>query len=195
MERIRERFRRHHQFKICTLKQKKGSSSLTAQGTQGSGGDLLSRTRKPGTIGDKWLDCRVRNGNGYDPLSMTTEISISQYRNQSQKKLNSFYKAQVECYRHLAAHAEQSHIVGKKDKPHGLLVSLGSTYRYAYTCDLSTLSSLTTLQGVTPARPYLGNGFTLRCFQRFSDPHMATRRCRWRDSRYTRGASVPVLSY
>ncbi len=38
-------------------------------------------------------------------------------------------------------------------------------------------------------------GFPLRCFQRLSRPHIATRRCRWRDNRYTRGASIPVLSY
>jgi hypothetical protein len=38
-------------------------------------------------------------------------------------------------------------------------------------------------------------GFPLRCFQRLSRPHMATRRCRGRDNRCTRGASIPVLSY
>jgi len=37
--------------------------------------------------------------------------------------------------------------------------------------------------------------FALRCFQRLSLPHLATRRCHWRDNRYTRGASAPVLSY
>ena len=26
-------------------------------------------------------------------------------------------------------------------------------------------------------------------------PHLATRQCHWRDNRYTRGASTPVLSY
>ena len=35
----------------------------------------------------------------------------------------------------------------------------------------------------------------LRCFQRFSRPHLATERCRWRDNSYTRGAFNPVLSY
>ena len=38
-------------------------------------------------------------------------------------------------------------------------------------------------------------GFPLRCLQRLSRPHIATLRCRWRDNRYTRGASIPVLSY
>jgi hypothetical protein len=45
------------------------------------------------------------------------------------------------------------------------------------------------------ARPGLEGGFPLRCLQRLSRPHIATRRCRWRDNRYTRGASIPVLSY
>ena len=44
-------------------------------------------------------------------------------------------------------------------------------------------------------RPGFEGGFPLRCFQRLSSPHIATRRCRWRDNRCTRGASIPVLSY
>jgi len=38
-------------------------------------------------------------------------------------------------------------------------------------------------------------GFPLRCFQRLSRPYLATRLCRWRDNRSTRGMSIPVLSY
>jgi hypothetical protein len=41
----------------------------------------------------------------------------------------------------------------------------------------------------------LEGGFPLRCLQRLSRPHLATRLCRWRDNRSTRGASTPVLSY
>ncbi len=37
-------------------------------------------------------------------------------------------------------------------------------------------------------------GFPLRCFQRLSRPNLATRLCRWRDNRSTRGPSTPVLS-
>ena len=58
---------------------KKEGPPRSLAGARGSGGDLLSRARRPGTIGDKWLDFRVRNGNGYDPPSMTAEISNSQY--------------------------------------------------------------------------------------------------------------------
>ena len=44
-------------------------------------------------------------------------------------------------------------------------------------------------------RSHLVEGFTLRCLQRFSLPDVATRHCHWRDNRYTRGPSNPVLSY
>ena len=44
-------------------------------------------------------------------------------------------------------------------------------------------------------RVHLEGGFPLRCFQRLALPHIATLPCRWRDNRYTRGASIPVLSY
>ena len=46
-----------------------------------------------------------------------------------------------------------------------------------------------------PGSTHLGVGFPLRCFQRLSLPDVATRRCPWRNNRYTRGQSIPVLSY
>ena len=51
------------------------------------------------------------------------------------------------------------------------------------------------LEALRPGRSHLVEGFTLICFQRFSLPDVATRRYRWRDNRYTRGPSIPVLSY
>jgi len=50
-------------------------------------------------------------------------------------------------------------------------------------------------EGLRPGKIRLGGSFPLRCFQRFSRPDVATRRCHRHDSRYTRGQSVPVLSY
>ena len=44
-------------------------------------------------------------------------------------------------------------------------------------------------------RAHLEGGFPLRCFQRLSRPYVATRQCRWRDNRNTRGTFTPVLSY
>ena len=43
--------------------------------------------------------------------------------------------------------------------------------------------------------PNLGVGFPLRCFQRLSNPDIATGRCTWRYSPQTRGQFVSVLSY
>ncbi len=44
-------------------------------------------------------------------------------------------------------------------------------------------------------KSHLVVGFALICFQRLSLPDVATLPCRWRDNRYTRGPSNPVLSY
>ena len=81
-------------------------------------------------------------------------------------------------------------------KPHGSLVPVSLTHRCASTPGLSTWSSTRSLQrDLLPGRSHLVEGFTLRCLQRFSLPDVATRHCRWRDNRYTRGPSNPVLSY
>ena len=48
---------------------------------------------------------------------------------------------------------------------------------------------------ITSGDARLGEGFPLRCFQRFARPHVATQRCRLRDNWHTSGASTPVLSY
>ncbi len=46
-----------------------------------------------------------------------------------------------------------------------------------------------------PKKPNLEDGFTLRCFQRLSKPYVATQQCPWQNNWYTRGTSIPVLSY
>ena len=81
-------------------------------------------------------------------------------------------------------------------KPHGSLVTVSFMPHGTSTPVLSTWSSSRSLQGsCDPGRSHLVEGFTLRCFQRFSRPHIATERCRWHDNSYTRGAFNPVLSY
>ena len=52
---------------------KKSPPEGLPSGGRESSGALLSRARGPGTIGEGRLDFRVRNGNGYDPLSRTAE--------------------------------------------------------------------------------------------------------------------------
>src|SRR3954469_782440 len=85
---------------------------------------------------------------------------------------------------------------GYRVKPHGQLVLVSSRHYCLCTPSLSTSWSRTTLQGgQASGRSHLQASFPLRCFQRLSLPHIATRQCDWRDNRYTRDASTPVLSY
>ena len=48
---------------------------------------------------------------------------------------------------------------------------------------------------VSQTIPHLEAGFPLRCFQRLSNPDIATRQSSGRQSRHTRGQFIPVLSY
>ena len=72
-----------------------------------------------------------------------------------------------------------------------LLVPVSSIHYCTYTPGLSTWWSTTTLIGNTSFEV----GFTLRCFQRLSRPHIATQRCSWQNNWYTSGAFNSVLSY
>ena len=75
------------------------------------------------------------------------------------------------------------------------LVPVRSIHCCTYTPGLSTLSSARRLTDFRHERSHLGVGFTLRCFQRLSDPDVATQRYAWRHNWYTIGPSTPVLSY
>ena len=75
------------------------------------------------------------------------------------------------------------------------LVPVRSIHCCTYTPGLSTLSSPRRLTDLCHERSHLGVGFTLRCFQRLSDPDVATQRYAWRHNWYTIGPSTPVLSY
>ena len=54
-------------------KKEKAPPDVLRQAGRESSGDLLSRARGPGTIGDLRLNFRVRDGNGCDPHSITAE--------------------------------------------------------------------------------------------------------------------------
>ena len=57
---------------ICIEYKKSPPEGLPSGGRESSDA-LLSRTRRPGTIGEARLNCRVRNGNGCDPRSRIAE--------------------------------------------------------------------------------------------------------------------------
>jgi len=60
---------------------------------------------------------------------------------------------------------------------------------------LVSLGSYSRVASYWDGKSHLGAGFTLRCFQRLSVPHLAIQPCHWRDNWCTSGASIPVLSY
>ena len=81
------------------------------------------------------------------------------------------------------------------DQALDLLVSSSSIRCRTSTDDLSTSSSLRGLTLFQDGNSLLQGGFTLRCLQRLSLPHFASQLCPWQNNCFTRGASIPVLSY
>ena len=115
------------------------------------------------TLGDGALDCRVRNGNGYDNSSMATGG-----------------KPESRGLKRTTTHTREERglfisEVKKQAKPHVRLVPISSTDRSACTLGLSRSSSTTGLQGLASGRTCLGGGLALRCLQRLSVPGIATR--------------------
>ena len=86
-------------------------------------------------------------------------------------------------------------------RPRGLGAGNGERHRAIRTGRLHALLRLhlrpidVVVDHGSRARPGFEAGFPLRCLQRLSLPNVATRRCRGRDNRSTRGSSTPVLSY
>jgi hypothetical protein len=76
-----------------------------------------------------------------------------------------------------------------------LLVPVSFRHCCPSTSGLSTRSSLWSLNSFCCGKSYLEEGFALRCFQRLSLPDIATQLYPWQDNWYTRGLSIPVLSY
>ena len=141
---------------------------------------ILPGRFQPSTF-DAWeLNCCVRDGNRWGlPAIVTGSQGLFRpsklYRRNYLQKTNSPYLASNQA------------LDG--------LVPVRSIHCCTYTPGLSTLSSTRRLTDLCHERSHLGVGFTLRCFQRLSDPDVATQRYAWRHNWYTIGPSTPVLSY
>ena len=132
-------------------------------------------------------------GRGGSNLLWSSGITCRLFVNNEQPNLESSKKF---CADHVFWQQLFLTCQGYRDKPHEQLVLVSLTHYYASTPSLSTSWSRTTLQGaLSSGKSYLEASFPLRCFQRLSFPNLATRQCHWRDNRYTRGSSTPVLSY
>ena len=160
-------------------------------------------------IGAEAFHCPVRDGKEWDHLAMVIRLKRVTHQARPGRSIRSVdFSVSIDCgcqrtpscSSHNSFHnsddpplwSHQSYRV----KPHGQLVLVSLTHYCASTPNLSTSWSTTTLQGAQgPGKTHLETSFPLRCFQRLSLPHLATRQCHWRDNRYTRGVSTPVLSY
>ena len=171
------------------------AKSPTISGRASLGNSLTMSYFHTGTrtiIGAEAFHCPVRDGKEWDHLAMVIRLNLSpSCPGQEDQFIES---NQFDCVPtwHNSLTIRQSYRV----KPHEQLVPVSLTRYRASTSGLSTSWSRTTLQGAQgPGKTHLETSFPLRCFQRLSLPHLATRQCHWRDNRYTRGASTPVLSY
>ena len=178
---------------LSARKRKPPQTEICGGSYREPGDDLLSLEIQPTIIGAEAFHCPVRNGKEWDRHAMVTRLKKG-----GKVKHSSFRAAMQSLSNSLEVFSELfcSRLHGYRIKLHEQLVLVSSTPHSACTSNLSTSWSRTTLQGGLASRKtYLQAGFPLRCFQRLSFPHIATRRCHWRDNRYTRGESTPVLSY
>ena len=134
------------------------------------------------TIGAGGLNGRVRNGNGCGPSAMITGIS-------SQRNRRFLYEARgIEP--HVDTHCKRN---GQASRPISTR-QLHALLRF-HTGPINLVVCKGSLGRLPCGRHHLEAGFTLRCFQRLSQPNVATQLCLWRDNWCTRGSSIPVLSY
>ena len=127
---------------------------------------------QPSIINVNELNFRVRNGNGCDLIAISTDLLFKlkkqkQINERTQRNKRKSPRPISTCKLNVSP---RLHI-----RPIKLIV-----YERSYSYD-----------GIS----YLKVGFTLRCLQRLSVPHIAAQLCHWRDNWCTRGASIPVLSY
>ncbi len=166
----------------------------------GPGGDLLFHALRRSTIGAEGFHGRVRDGIGCWPLAIATrpcrdqkpEGQKPEARSQKETVLASGLLTSwfLRCVftRSWACRCKRARSRIKRSIERLVPVSTGVAAFAPPAYRRDGLSRLST-------RPGFEGGFPLRCFQRLSRPHIATRRCGWRHNRYTRGASIPVLSY
>ena len=169
----------------------------------------LPHTCACSTIGGGRLNFRVRNGNGCDPAPMTTGKLVVRgsiaWGVASSRAASRYGSSRTISLSIVKATTEYPANGSSNYKPTNKK-SYGQASRLISTSQLNTSLCFHTWpinlvvyqepsEALRPGTSHLVEGFTLRCLQRFSLPDVATRRCRWRDNRYTRGPSNPVLSY
>ena len=140
---------------------------------------------QPSTISVWRLNFCVRYGNRWDPPAIVTGNRIH---------LSSEYLRTLKTTQEKLT-MSSTNFVSLLDQALDLLVSAHCVCYHTSMSDLSTSSSLRGLTCLCSGSLILQGGFTLRCLQRLSRPHFASLLCPWQNNSFTRGASIPVLSY
>ena len=140
------------------------------------------------TIGAGGLNGRVRNGNGCDPSAMVTGVNLRCRQPKDPERRGHWLSkarpsGRFEQNKH---HGQASRPISTRKLKALLPLHIGPINLVVYEGSLGRLPC---------GRRHLEAGFTLRCFQRLSQPNLATQLCLWRDNRCTRGSSIQVLSY
>src|SRR6516225_4837351 len=139
---------------------KKGTAlGLVSEGRSSNpGANLLSPAKD--YHGPWMLNGRVRNGNGWGHPGKRTEKSLA-------VSTGSDKSSKPDCLRRCPEPRS-----GSMRSSAWLLVPVGSDPCGPYTPGLSTWSSSRSLRWLPSGRPVLAGGFTLRCLQRLSRPHV-----------------------
>lgn len=166
----------------------------------------LPRSCPRSTIGAEGLNCRVRNGNGCDPLAMATE-KLGLVKDAGRLEDATSQLTGRDDGRVAVVHTSLKGAVWIESKAiefasaQSTSKNNGQAERSISTGKLNASLRLhiPPIKLVVFQRPsgksHLGRGFPLRCFQRLSRPCIATQRHSWRNDWYTRGMFTPVLSY
>ena len=162
------------------------------------GSDLLSQVLRHSTIGAEEFNGRVRDGIGFSLSAKTTRPA----KDDEAKRKRSERPGR---FRDLDRKAVVFLSVRTIRSPSGMRMGIGNESnqdnRAISTGKLNALPRLHTrpinvvVYHGSQGRTRFEVGFSLRCLQRLSRPHIATQHCRWRDNCSTRGAFIPVLSY
>ena len=83
----------------------------------------------------------------------------------------------------------------KQVRPSAISTTQLNTLRCLHLWPIKQVVYLRPFSSCEEGRSHLGAGFTLRCFQRLSEPNLATQRCRGRDNWHTICSSFWILSY
>ena len=161
--------------------------AIRAPGRKGRRRRTLPQSLLCSTIRATRLNDRVRDGNGCDPRAIDAD-----------QKESGCGKLRLRASVRSVGEVEEDRCVTEVWTDQASRAISTAWLRPLLVLHLRPINVLVSngpSEGLRPGKIGLGGSFPLRCFQRFSRPDVATRRCHRHDSRYTRGQSVPVLSY